>query len=138
MLQRWRNTGAKLQTYRRCGLEPYFIKYEDWLADPDGELESFRVAVQRCTDCNLHKKAEGDTSFGGGPKPVHKVHSDDISTFVENSDEVIALFEAARFPTFDRVVRDFARCSFSAPGCHVRTEWWTNGTFVPWDPQNRG
>ena len=134
LIQRWRNLGENLKLYRRCGLEPYFMKYEDWLADPDGELESFRVAVRRCADCDLHKKA--DMSFGGGPSTVHKVHSSDISTFVENSDEVIALFEAARFPTFDQVVRDFARCTPGAPGCNVQREWWTPGRFVPWDPQN--
>ena len=137
MIQRWRSIGANVNMYRRCGLEPYLLKYEDWLANPDGELESFRVAVRRCAGCDLHKKAEGDRSFGGANQTVKKVHGDDISTFVENSDEVLAMFEAARFPSFDRVVRNFAQCSPDAPGCRSGWDWWTNGRFVPWRDNNR-
>ena len=48
------------------------------------------------------------------------------------------MFEAARFPTFDRVVRDFPRCSPDTPGCRLGWDWWTNGTFVPWrDPEEQ-
>lgn len=106
MLSRW---GKMLTSYyqtKSCGVDPLFVVYEKWQIDPIGELERIRADFQKCANCPI-RQINDDHDRLGSMEHLHKVHSDNISEFVENAQEVTDWFESMRFPSFEEFQSEF-------------------------------
>lgn len=81
----------RVEAWRRLGLDVVPLRYEDFLHDKPGWLRQVTDAVEvDVTDAELQQAIEAGSR-------LKKVHSNDISTFVSNHEEVMARFGDAWF-----------------------------------------